>query len=82
MALAIQFQGSYVLLLDDKDARDEASRQGLHLTGTFGLLRGAREQGFIEAAYPLLQRLRELGFWISPSLIARIEAEERGRPSR
>ncbi|MGI8552594.1 MAG: DUF3368 domain-containing protein [Dehalococcoidia bacterium] len=76
IALAKQEQDRYMLLLDDLDARDEATRQGLALTGTIGILRMARDQKLIERVYPILLVLRQQGFWISSELLARIRSEE------
>ncbi|HYU17141.1 MAG TPA: DUF3368 domain-containing protein, partial [Chloroflexota bacterium] len=68
-----------LLLVDDRRARDEAERRGVPFTGTIGLLREARERGLIEAAHPLVLRLRRMGFWVSGDLVDRLEREERGR---
>ena len=56
------------LLLDDGDARREAQRLGLRVTGVLGLLVAARRVGLIPAVRPDVDRLRTSGFRISESL--------------
>lgn len=65
-----------LLLLDDRLARDEAERRGLPIAGTIGLLRRARERGFIGAVVPLVEELRRRGFWVSAGLLERLRREE------
>jgi predicted nucleic acid-binding protein len=73
----MQETSAHLLLSDDRQARAEAARLGLPLTGTVGLLRLARDRGLIDAAYPLLLQLRRPNFWISDALLERIANEER-----
>lgn len=65
-----------VLLTDDADARSEAIRLGLPVAGTIGILRDARNQGFLTAVLPLVLVLRDQGQWIGNDLIDAIQAEE------
>ena len=56
------------LLLDDGDARREAQRLGLRVTGVLGLLVAARRAGLIPAVRPDVDRLLTSGFRVSEGL--------------
>lgn len=76
-AIALAQQTSADLLAsDDRAARDVATRLGLDVTGTIGILRDARVHGLILSVVPLLHDLRRHGQWLSPRLISRVEREE------
>jgi hypothetical protein len=68
IALAVEMRPDFVIL-DDKAARRVATGLGLPVIGTVGILLKAREKGLIPALRPLLDRLREASFHISPSLL-------------
>jgi len=67
IALALEANAS-LLLLDDREARLQAKRLGLRVTGTLGILLRARKLGLIEGLREELNKLRETGFRISKSL--------------
>ncbi|EPE83801.1 PF11848 domain protein [Leptospira noguchii str. 1993005606] len=46
-----------------------ATRLGIPLTGTIGVLAKSKKQGFVEELNPLLVRLKSSGMWISESVI-------------
>lgn len=70
LALALQAQGVEVLLIvDDRCGRAEAQRLMLPLIGTAAVLLLALEAGLLEACGPLLQALRQQGYWISDGLM-------------
>jgi hypothetical protein len=56
------------VVLDDLDARRIARRFGLIPTGTVGLLLAAKKKGLLPSLKEELERLKEMGFWISESL--------------
>ena len=64
-------------VLDDRTARRQALRLGLHVVGTLGVLALARDEGHIAAVARLLEALREEGFRLAPALI---EGARRGDP--
>lgn len=64
LALALEEPGSLVIL-DDGFARAEARARHIRLTGTAGVLLKAKQEGYIPAIAPLLDRLRQFGFRLS-----------------
>jgi len=64
------------ILIDDLRGRLRAEELGLTVVGTVGILRLARGLGWIERAYPILERLRALDFRVSDFLIERAREEE------
>ena len=57
-----------LLILDDFLARRTAQALGLPVTGTVGILVVAKERAFVGAVRPHLDKLIELGFFISKDL--------------
>lgn len=57
-------------VVDDAEARRCAATLGLRVRGTLGLVLAAKNEGRIGAARPVLERLREVGLWISDALLA------------
>ena len=64
-----------LVLLDDLQARREAQRLGIAITGTAGIIVAARRAGSIPAARPVFARLAEEGFHLGDDLIQAILAE-------
>jgi uncharacterized protein len=58
------------LLIDERLGRREATRRGLRVIGTLGILVGARRIGAIAEVAPLITQLRAGGFWLSDDLVA------------
>lgn len=71
LALAVEQQARLVIM-DERKGRRYATRLGLPLTGTLGVLLLAKEQGHITAVAPLLQQLLQAGLYFSTSLIEKI----------
>ncbi len=67
IALALEVNASLVLL-DDREARLQAKRLGLRVTGTLGILLRAKKLGLIESLREELSKLKETGFRISKNL--------------
>lgn len=67
--LAASLTEPLFVLLDDNAGRKAAKRLGLAVTGTAGLLASAKKKGLIPAVIPLLETLRERGYWLSDQLI-------------
>jgi uncharacterized protein len=71
IALAISLPEKAVLLMDDKTGRTTARNLGLVVTGTIGLLMLAKKRGLIEQIFPILQELRQRGYWLSDGLVVK-----------
>jgi len=68
IALSIQLKAD-ILLLDESDARNIASKLELRFIGLLGVLVRAKEAGYIQKVKPLMDRLKEqAGFWIDKEL--------------
>jgi len=68
IALALQVADS-VLVIDEMDGRRAATRLGLKIVGTVGILLRAKEHQLIERVEPYLQLLRtKAHFWLSDDL--------------
>jgi hypothetical protein len=73
LALERQAAGEKVLLLvDDRCGRAEARLHGLAILGTAAVLVLAKERNLVAACAPLLQSLREQGYYLSDALVAAI----------
>ena len=59
-------------MIDDRCGRAEAHRQGLSIIGTAAVLVLAKEQELIPACAPLLQTLRQQGYYLSNQVIAAV----------
>jgi uncharacterized protein len=68
IALAIEVNANW-LLMDERLGRQTAQHFGLEHIGVIGILRIAKQRGYITALRPLLVALRDVaGFHISSSL--------------
>ena len=67
IALALETPNSTVIL-DDFKARKIAERLGIRFTGTLGVMIKAKLQGEIPSLKPLLEKMRETNFYLSPEL--------------
>jgi uncharacterized protein len=78
LMLALESPAS-VAVLDDAMARRVAMTLGIKVTGTLGLLLDSKAAGLVPSVKPFLDRLQELGFWISGrarTLVLRRAGEE------
>ncbi len=71
IALAIESEDC-LLILDDLKARRLATDLGLHITGTIGILIDAKLSGIIPAIKPLIDKIRQTNFHITPELLKKI----------
>jgi predicted nucleic acid-binding protein len=72
---ALALGAGTLVLLDDLQARREAQRLGIAITGTAGIILEARKTGLIPAARPVFARLAEEGFHLGDDLLQAILAE-------
>ena len=64
--------GQALLVLDDRLARREARRRRLDYIGTARMLLLAERESIIDDAETAMQRMSELGYRISPSVVQRL----------
>jgi len=72
---AIALGAGTLMLLDDHEARREAQRLGIAITGTAGIVVEARQAGLIPAARPVFSRLADEGFHLGDDLLRAVLAE-------
>lgn len=61
-----------LLIIDDALARRIAKLQAFKLTGTAGVLLKAKKEGHISEIKPILEKLKEVDFYLSDRIIADI----------
>lgn len=61
-----------ILLVDDGEARTVAGERGIPVIGSLGVLLGAKQRGHLAAVRPVLERMVELGMFVSPALRTRV----------
>ncbi len=68
LALAKE-RNARLVIVDDKQAREEAQRIRLPVKGTVGVLLEAKKKGLIDAIKPLLEVLHDNGMYLDQSFI-------------
>ncbi len=61
------------VLIDEKKARKIAEDFNLDISGTIGFLLKAYQEGLVKNAYEKVQKLKDLGFYISQQLLDEIK---------
>jgi predicted nucleic acid-binding protein len=74
LALARQTKARLVII-DDRLGRRHATRLGLKLTGTFGVLLAAKQKGLLSEITSLVDLLAENRLYASPALLALVLAK-------
>jgi hypothetical protein len=71
-------QARALLIIDEKLGRREAKRMNIAITGTAGILIAAKARALIDAVVPLLEEMREAGYFLGDKVIedAREQARE------
>ncbi len=75
VALALETNDS-LLIIDEKKGRRIAQELGLKITGTLGIILRAKEKSLIGSIEGTFEKLETVGFWISPSIKAKILKNE------
>lgn len=71
IALALESE-SALLIIDEKKGRYTAKKLGLKTIGTLGCLLKAKEKGYYPQLFPILQKLKKAGFYLSDMLTKEI----------
>jgi predicted nucleic acid-binding protein len=69
---ALHYGEGALVIIDDLAARRIAAERGIPFTGTAGVVVEAKRAGLIKAVRPMLERLAEIGFRLSPELVEAI----------
>jgi predicted nucleic acid-binding protein len=69
-AIALASQHRLPIILDDRQARTVARQLGLWVIGTVGCALKAKQAGVVAVVKPLLEKLEQQGFYLSPALKA------------
>lgn len=69
IGLAFNIEKDVLLLLDDRAGRESAERLNIPTTGLIGLLLMLKEKGLVEDVGPIIEELRNKGYWISDEVI-------------
>jgi predicted nucleic acid-binding protein len=68
IGLASLFSEDVLLLIDDQVGRKVAEKLNIPLTGLIGILLLAKERGILKEISPLIDELKNQGYWISEEL--------------
>jgi predicted nucleic acid-binding protein len=68
IALAHEREASLVII-DERLGRAAARRMGLTVTGLVGVLVRAKEAGLVTTVRPLLEQIRQRGYWLADEII-------------
>jgi predicted nucleic acid-binding protein len=74
-AIALAKEQHTVLLVDEREARREAIRQGIAVIGSLRVLKEANDRGIIPEAKPALDELVAAGMYVSDALYQRFLQE-------
>jgi hypothetical protein len=69
IALALHLGKDVLLLIDDYAGRQAAKRLHVAFTGLVGLLLLAKEKGLVAKVGPVIEELREAGYWLSDEIM-------------
>jgi len=78
-AVALAYERQALLVIDDRLGRAAARRLDLAITGLMGVLVRAKEEGMIQKVRPLLDQVRQQGYWLSDKALeaaARLAEED------
>jgi predicted nucleic acid-binding protein len=69
IGLASTMPGDILLLIDDRAGREVAKGLNISVSGVVGILLLAKEKGMVEKISPLLEELRDKGYWLSDEVL-------------
>jgi uncharacterized protein len=65
--LALSSRG--LLLIDDRAGRNAARQLGITITGVVGVLLEAKQKGHVLLVCPVVEIIRQNGYWLSDALV-------------
>jgi predicted nucleic acid-binding protein len=68
-AIALAHATGSLLLVDDRAGRSAARRLGVNVTGIVGVLIRAKQEGHIPMIRPILEIIRNHGYWLSDAVV-------------
>jgi len=68
-AIALAAGSGALLIIDERLGRNAARRAGVQVSGTVGVLIEAKLRGLITEVLPVLQGIRQSGYWLSDELV-------------
>lgn len=68
IALAMDYKGSSLLIMNEIKGRKMAKNLGIHITGTLGIIVLAKSKNLIPKVKPLLEKIKSTNFRLSPQL--------------
>lgn len=80
IALAVEVGG--VLVIDDRAGRKAAAELGIVTTGAVGVLLKAKEDGHLATIGPVLEAIRNQGYWLSDAVVETAMRLAKETPSR
>jgi predicted nucleic acid-binding protein len=69
IGLASTMSGDILLLIDDRAGREVAQGLNISISGVAGILLLAKEKGMVGELSPLLEELRDKGYWLSDEVL-------------
>lgn len=73
IVLALELKAD-LLIVDERKGRKEATKLGIKITGTLGVLLKAKKLGLISSIKPILDDLINSGFWVSSEIYQQVLA--------
>lgn len=71
-AIALAYNRSLWLVIDDKLGRKAASRLNIPVLGSVGIVLEAKRRGHLSRAVPILLDMQRKGYWLSDTLISHV----------
>ena len=65
-----------LVILDDRAARQIATKRGLKIIGLLGIVKDAAKSGLLDLE-TTFEQLQNVGFWVAPNLLERLLADAR-----
>ena len=69
-SVALAYERKAMLVVDERLGRVAARELGLVMTGVVGIMIRAKQSGFELTVAPLLEEMRQKGYWLSDNVLA------------